>query len=37
MMLLKTFAIGFVFTLGVEFALGLCFAFKAVAKGASKK
>ena len=28
---------GFAFTIGVEFALGLCLAVKAVLKGANKK
>ena len=33
----KILGMGFAFTIGVEFALGLCLAVKAVLKGASQK
>lgn len=33
---LKVVALGFFFTIGVEIALGLCFAIGAVAKGVGK-
>ena len=37
MSLFKVFGIGFFITLGVEVALGLCYAIGAIVKGASKK
>lgn len=37
MIYLQAFGIGFAITLGVEIALGLCFAFRAIARGASRK
>ena len=33
----NAFVVGFAVTLGMEIALGLCFAIRAVLKGASKK
>ena len=33
---LKAIALGFCFTLGMELALGLCFAFRVVFKGVNK-
>lgn len=36
-MFLQAFGVGFAITLGVEVALGLCFATRVVLKGASKK
>ena len=37
MMFFNVLLIGFSFTLGVELALGLCFAWKTVLRGASKR
>ena len=37
MMYLKFLGIGFCLTMGMELALGLCFAIGSVFKGASKK
>ena len=37
MTFLNAFLIGFSITMGVEVALGLCFAIRAVTKGARKK
>ena len=37
MVFLQAFGFGFCVTLGVEVALGLCFAIGRVCKGASKK
>lgn len=36
MLFLEAMIVGFGFTLGLELALGLCLAFKAVSKGASE-
>ena len=36
-MMLQAFGMGFMVTLGIEFALGLCFAFRVVLRGASKR
>ena len=36
-MFVDAFIVGFGITLGMEIALGLCFAIRAVLKGASKK
>lgn len=37
MTMLEAFGIGFALTMGVEVALGLCLAIRAVLKGASRK
>ena len=36
-MLIAAFGIGFAVTVGMEVALGLCFAIRAVLRGANKK
>lgn len=37
MAMLTAFGIGFFVTMGIEIALGLCFAVRAVLRGASRK
>lgn len=37
MIFLEMFAVGFALTLGMEVALGLCFALKEVVKGVKRK
>lgn len=37
MSMLTAFGLGFFVTMGMEIALGLCFAFRAVLRGASRK
>lgn len=37
MLFLKALCVGFAVTLGMEIALGLCFALKAVQRGVKKK
>ena len=37
MLFLKLFGMGFAITMGMEVALGLCFAIRNVLRGASKK